>query len=800
MTYDAHGRITTLVAAFALVSACGGETTSPETTPVSVVLSPPTTSLVGGGTLQLSAVVKNAAGSVLTGTTVTYASDKPAIATVSATGLATAVGPVGSANITGRAGTVTSTPAVITVSAAAAQNLAKSTDLPAAPEVGNTYPVTVKAADSFGNPVAGVIVTFAATGGGGSVTPTTATTDASGLALTYFVPGITVGTNTVTATAAGLAGSPVTFSTVSVASVANRIVKIGTDPTSVVAGASFSDSIRVQVRDAFGNGKPGVSVAFAVTAGGGSIAPATATTDVNGKAAAKFTTGSTSGTNSATATVASLGAVSFFTTASPPSFSVSVRPLPIARDSSFVVEATISDTTGVAYVDAGAAAMTRGPGSKTFTGMLHSAASRDDVTVIVQTHDSNARVTASDTFSFPTRPQRYSPGIAGIPRPDSILHQLGLVISVDSARAYDSFAWTVDSFKSAWSLNGYTIFPVPTLLDGTHTAKLTLWKTDSLIARFDTSFTFTTRVDPRSYQLTILSALSGDDNAIGNDMNDSGVVVGASSNQSTGSLRAVRWVNGQISALPVGTVSTSWANSVNQHGEIVGTTIQTYQDSALLWLPANTAARTIGASEGLRINNARQVLLGAPHGHYPGAVKLYDIASDTSILLWASGLAVDLNERGQVVGHTDGYSESFWPTVYGISLAPLPQMMPLPGNIGHSYYVPIDMNDVGEILLADQPDLVLSRGSSSILLSPFIGRVSLGSKPARLNNRGLIVVVQDSALYLWHESTQLVERVATDPEWRFDGVSRVNDAGVILAHGWNSSTSQRGTVILSPVP
>jgi hypothetical protein len=89
------------------------------------------------------------------------------------------------------------------------------------------------------------------------------------------------------------------------------LTKIGTDPASVVAGASFSDSIRVQVIDGSSNPKSGVSVAFAVTAGGGTVTPATVITDANGKGAAKFMTGTTMGTNTATATVTGLPALTF---------------------------------------------------------------------------------------------------------------------------------------------------------------------------------------------------------------------------------------------------------------------------------------------------------------------------------------------------------------------------------------------------------------------------------------------------------------------------------------------------------
>lgn len=103
---------------------------------------------------------------------------------------------------------------------------------------------------------------------------------------------------------------------------AASVTKLGIDPTSVVAGSSFSDSIRVQVTDGSSNPKSGVSVAFAVTAGGGSVTPATVMTDASGKAATKFITGTTVGTNTATATVTGLTAVTFsITTIAPPFWS-----------------------------------------------------------------------------------------------------------------------------------------------------------------------------------------------------------------------------------------------------------------------------------------------------------------------------------------------------------------------------------------------------------------------------------------------------------------------------------------------
>jgi hypothetical protein len=72
---------------------------------------------------------------------------------------------------------------------------------------------------------------------------------------------------------------------------ATGLTKIGTYPTNLIAGARYSDSIRVQVTDALGNPKSGAVVVFVITAGGGTLTPATVTTKSDGKAAAVFTRG-----------------------------------------------------------------------------------------------------------------------------------------------------------------------------------------------------------------------------------------------------------------------------------------------------------------------------------------------------------------------------------------------------------------------------------------------------------------------------------------------------------------------------
>src|SRR5205085_1829945 len=72
-------------------------------------------------------------------------------------------------------------------------------------------PLVVVVKDASGNPVPAIAVTFAVTGGGGTITATSVATDSSGRAQTTLTVGNMAGANTVTATRAGLTGSPITF-------------------------------------------------------------------------------------------------------------------------------------------------------------------------------------------------------------------------------------------------------------------------------------------------------------------------------------------------------------------------------------------------------------------------------------------------------------------------------------------------------------------------------------------------------------------------------------------------------------
>jgi hypothetical protein len=76
-------------------------------------------------------------------------------------------------------------------------------------------PLIVRVLDQSGNPVAGVIVAWAAQGGG-SVSPETVPSDADGTASVRRFLGPSAGEQTTTAAVSGLQGSPVTFTSTAI--------------------------------------------------------------------------------------------------------------------------------------------------------------------------------------------------------------------------------------------------------------------------------------------------------------------------------------------------------------------------------------------------------------------------------------------------------------------------------------------------------------------------------------------------------------------------------------------------------
>jgi hypothetical protein len=127
---------------------------------------------------------------------------------------------------------------------------------------------------------------------------------------TGLIAAVGNGTTEISAGSGTLSGSI----TVRVAQVAADLQKLGGDAQTGPVGGALNEELAVQVLDRLDIPIAGVSVAFAVGSGGGSVDPANATTNSQGRAAATWTLGAAAGLNTAEASVTGLAPVSFSAT------------------------------------------------------------------------------------------------------------------------------------------------------------------------------------------------------------------------------------------------------------------------------------------------------------------------------------------------------------------------------------------------------------------------------------------------------------------------------------------------------
>jgi len=149
-------------------------------------------------------------------------------------------------------------------------------------------PPAVQVLDSYGNHVPGIVVTFVASAGGGTVSGGAPHTDADGVATVgRWTLGPAAGENTLTATVAGsgISGNPVSFTATAVQPGAPASMAAGPgDGQTGLAGFALNVAPAVVVRDAASFPVPNVAVTFAVASGGGSVTGANATTGSDGVA------------------------------------------------------------------------------------------------------------------------------------------------------------------------------------------------------------------------------------------------------------------------------------------------------------------------------------------------------------------------------------------------------------------------------------------------------------------------------------------------------------------------------------
>lgn len=196
---SASGLVTALAPGTARITATSEGKTGVSTVQVipvpvaSVQVTPATATLLTGGTQQLTATPRSAAGAALTGRAVTWATGAPGIATVSAAGLVTAIAP-GTALILATIDGVTQS-ATITVNAPA---IASVTITPSAPVIDpfGSVQLTATPRDAAGTALTGRVITWS------SADELTAFVSSTGL-----VVGFKAGTVLITATSEGVSAS-----------------------------------------------------------------------------------------------------------------------------------------------------------------------------------------------------------------------------------------------------------------------------------------------------------------------------------------------------------------------------------------------------------------------------------------------------------------------------------------------------------------------------------------------------------------------------------------------------------------
>ena len=257
-----------LLPALILAAGCGGGDSPgvmrpppgppppPEPVPTTVSVTPATPTLTAlGRTVPLTAEVRDQAGQILSGATVTWSSSHPSVATVAANGLVTAVGR-GIATITAAAGNATGS-ARVTVEQAAAR---VTVDPPALhfTALGDTIRATATALDEDEHPIPMPAVTWA------SDDAAVATVDSAGL-----VTAAGEGTATITATVGTARGE---------APVEVEQVPDSLEVTSPGSALAIGDSMQFTATVFDGNGHPMGGLTFEWS----SSDPAIATVDERG--------------------------------------------------------------------------------------------------------------------------------------------------------------------------------------------------------------------------------------------------------------------------------------------------------------------------------------------------------------------------------------------------------------------------------------------------------------------------------------------------------------------------------------
>lgn len=184
------------------------------------------------------------------------------------------------------------------------QSAAAGTMLPTA--------VVVRVRSADGSPVSGAPVGFSVQTGGGVVEPATGMSDANGEVKTRWTIGPQQNLHELLASVPGVDAVTITASGIVPS---DLIVAQGNNQTGK-AGSALPVQIVLRVVGSSNTPIPGVTVAMTVTGGGGSINPASSTTNANGEVTVRWTLGNQQGQQTIQAAALNLAPITLNATGS----------------------------------------------------------------------------------------------------------------------------------------------------------------------------------------------------------------------------------------------------------------------------------------------------------------------------------------------------------------------------------------------------------------------------------------------------------------------------------------------------
>ncbi len=170
-------------------------------------------------------------------------------------------------------------------------------------------PIVVKVADSYGNAVPGVAVTFSATPLGGSFSPNPVTTDSLGRASVSYTLPTKAGYIALNGSSGSLTSKNITEHAVAASPSVLAIVS-GNNQTAK-PNTMLPKSLTVSVKDQYGNNVAGITVGFVDNGAGGTLSSPSAITNASGQASVQYTTPPQSGPVTINGSVAGLSPVVF---------------------------------------------------------------------------------------------------------------------------------------------------------------------------------------------------------------------------------------------------------------------------------------------------------------------------------------------------------------------------------------------------------------------------------------------------------------------------------------------------------